>query len=266
MASAEAGRQWLESQFHAYRDLAQRKEREGLEYLERNEEARREINRLQVVVDETGKGKTWLEAQFVNYRELAERLQRTIEVERQARAESAQDLAAQIRQLHDAKLWLEQQYDEYRLLAERNRKAIDELLAEKMWLEEQYVAFKRLAGESERSVKELAEGKQWLEAQYHSYKGLSEDLRIQLDDSRERGLEVERDLTDARADGQRLAEEVATLRAELDSARQRARELEIEKHGVSIELAAAASRIDRFRRSPLVKVLLAARLIKDDPN
>ena len=368
LASAEAGRQWLESQFHAYRDLAQRKEREGLEYLERNEEARREINRLQVVVDETGKGKTWLEAQFVNYRELAERLQRTIEVERQARAESAQDLAAQIRQLHDAKLWLEQQYDEYRLLAERNRKAIDELLAEKMWLEEQYVAFKRLAGESERSVKELAEGKQWLEAQfvnyrelaerlqrtieverqahaesaqdlaaqirqlhdaklwleqqydeyrllaernrkaidellaekmwleeqyvafkrladenersfkelaegkqwleaqYHSYKGLSEDLRIQLDDSRERGLEVERDLTDARDDGQRLAEEVATLRAELDSARQRARELEIEKHGVSIELAAAASRIDRFRRSPLVKVLLAARLIKDDPN
>jgi chromosome segregation ATPase len=224
---------WLEEQYVAFKRLADENERS---------------------IKELAEGKQWLEAQFVNYRELAERLQRTIEVERQAHAESAQDLAAQIRQLHDAKLWLEQQYDEYRLLAE------------KMWLEEQYVAFKRLAGESERSVKELAEGKQWLEAQYHSYKGLSEDLRIQLDDSRERGLEVERDLTDARADGQRLAEEVATLRAELDSARQRARELEIEKHGVSIELAAAASRIDRFRRSPLVKVLLAARLIKDDPN
>lgn len=302
LARADEGRQWLESQLHAYRDLVQRKEREGLEYLDRLEEARQEIDRLQGVVDETVEAKTWLEAQLVNYRELAERREREaleylhglqgaqqqiehcrglIEEAGKAkswletqldnyrelanqREEQLRLVAQRVEELAAGKSWLEQQYDNYRLLAERNRTSIDELLTEKKWLEEQYLALKRLAAENERSIKELAAGKEWLEDQYGSYKSLSDDLRTQLNESCERERSVERDLARAKADGQLLAQEVAALQVELDAATQRARELESEKRGVSAELAAATSRIERFRSSPLIKVLLAAHLIKDD--
>jgi 2-polyprenyl-3-methyl-5-hydroxy-6-metoxy-1,4-benzoquinol methylase len=187
---------------------------------------------------------------------------------------------AELRHASSVHAWLDGQYRSLRQLAEAQDLAVaskaDELAraqeelattkSGKDWLEEQYLSFKRLAGENERAIRELTKGKQWLEAQYQAYKALYEELRPRLYDSLERGREVEGKLTDAKADGERLADEVATLRAELDTARQRACELESEKRCVSGELVTATSRIERFRSNPLVRVLLAARLIKDDPK
>jgi 2-polyprenyl-3-methyl-5-hydroxy-6-metoxy-1,4-benzoquinol methylase len=367
LAEVDAGRRWLESQFHAFRDLADRRERECDEYLNQAASARRETERLQGVLDQVSTAKDWLAQQYdsltaeVNgllkvaeakewlakqHESLSaevERLQRVATAqqeradslaseveslkeagdrERQVNGLATAELEGRIRELIDAKVWLEGQYVEYRSLAERGRLEVAELLEQKQWLQRQYVAFKNLDIENKRSISNLVDSKQWLERQYRDYRSLAERNQSSLADllEKKRWLEeqyrsytklaaenarsisglmeakqwldgqyrsykmvaerlqdelavsyaavkaVESDLSVANVKLQRSKGEVNALLARLAEEKRRADQAELGKRETMARLASVTAHMERFRSRLLIRFLLAARLIKDDPK